>query len=145
LWACPFSSSLLGAFREQSVADNLDTPTGNRVQRGRAQSLAGAKAKAGMVHRTAHGFAHNQAFDERRMVMRAKSAYGEQRAAIAKQDCIFCIDAPKDHPTIRQRLQRNPASQIQTWSVFHVSHEILPLVLALAYPFAPRFEFALAA
>src|SRR5882724_11935694 len=111
---------------EDFVAHPLDPPASDRIQRGCAQRLATAQAEAGVMPWTTQRIAGHQAFREGPVVMRAIGAYREEFVAAPRQDHVFVVDTPDEHPAIRKAAERNAALQIRFRSALRICHEILP-------------------
>ena len=112
----------------------LDAPAGDRVQRRRAQGLAGAQAETGMVPRTANRIVDQQPFGERRAIMRADGADREQLVAAPGEQHRFAVRVPEQHGAVGNRRERDALREIGS-AEFRLcfAHSILPDMLGLRY------------
>ena len=104
---------------ERRVADPLDAPAGNRIQRGGTQRFAGSQAETGVVPWAPNGVADDQTFDERAVIVRAVGAKGKDRIARSNEQHVFFIDAAQDLPSIRKVLNGESAPEVGQCVVGH--------------------------
>ena len=105
---------------EDPVARPLDAPAGDRIQRRRAQRLAGAQTEAGVMPGTAHRIVDDEPLGERPVIVRTGRADGEDTVTAPYQDHVVGIDAPGDDCPVGKFRQRNARREIPLWQVVHV-------------------------
>jgi hypothetical protein len=88
------------------VSDLLNPPAGNRVKRRCAQCFSCAQAEAGVVPRTAHGFANNKTLGQGSMVVSTGCSNGEEIISMTCQNYIFTINLPQNHSAVGKIAQR---------------------------------------
>ncbi len=97
---------------EHHVAAAFDAPTGNRIQRRRAQRFARFETEARMMQRTSNRLANDQALGESPAIVRAVGADGEESIAGTRQQHVILADASGQHVAARQRFDGYPERQI---------------------------------
>ena len=66
-----------------------------------------------MVQRAANRVAHEEAFGERTVVVRAMRTDREDSIAGARQKNLILADVPEDHAPVRNRVERETARQVR--------------------------------
>ncbi len=87
-------------------------PAGHRVQRRRAQGLAGTQAETGMMPGASHGIADEETLRERPPVMGARRTDGEDLIAPTSEKHRLGADMPGDHAAVSKVGTRNALRQI---------------------------------
>src|SRR5262249_37188738 len=101
----------------------LDTPARDGVERRRAHRFAGAQAEAGMMPRTAHGFADEETLGQRAVVVRALGAHRQQLLPAARQQHRLASSLPEKHGGIGNLGERHSLRKIGAIRFLFLAHE----------------------
>ena len=92
---------------ESRIADPLDPPAGDRMERGRTQRFTGPETETRAMPRTPHGVTHDQAVGERSVVVRTVRANREEVSTLPHQDQV--VGPAARRPSRRRKLvKREP-------------------------------------
>ena len=100
----------LVAERRSCPVARSTSPARQRIQRRRAQRLAGAQAEAGVVPGAAHGVADHQPFGERAAVVGAGRLDREDLAAGLHQQHVFLADMAEQFAVLERSERHAPGS-----------------------------------
>src|SRR5439155_4392091 len=104
---------------EQLAVDALDAPARDRIERRRANGVAGREAETGVMQWAANGVADDQPVREQTVIVSAVRRDGEKSIAGPREKDVVFADAADEHLAVGERVRRRAGREIRLRSVWH--------------------------